>query len=989
MSRLIDAHERALFEDNLEQNFSVIAPAGVGKTTAIVRRLKNLFSREPEWVHREAPSLIVVTYTNKSAMELQERTRLLISEDPKLRHVEEALSQVFFGTLHSLCVSVIRQYGHWAGVSTDFELISDEDNATLWDEFISSEGDGVLREIDERLLRLIRLQDVLDLAGKSLPANAGNASPSFPEYRFDPVYRFEAKGNGKANVLRFQKAFREWEERWSSGDPFLPLPVADKGGAAFIQTCREAVRPVMLWQSEMAARAALLLQKAFREYRHAKGHITYDEQVALTGELVRHPEVLRRIQSKHYRVILDEAQDTDPRQFDILMALSSDEGGCLRKGSFSMVGDPQQAIYDDRADLAYYRKMRDKLVADGGSEIRFSVTFRCSRSIVEYVNELGAELLNGQHHQASYVPLMPAEEARQGQVVRYVPEVSGESFTSCKEAADLARWIKQCGVQRLGVSSWSEVAILCPRNAWLSEIASSLRSEGLPCQQVSGTSMKGDHAFFRWVSALAAIIAEPSNSFEIVGVLREIYGVSDVELYRFCEGDGSRFQIFRPLPESSPPVGSVLNELTHLRKKVLQMSLRDSVGELLKGTNLKQRVASIGEKDFSEELLFAASEWEADKKTFYEWSRLVLQSLSDKADAGESGEDAIQLITSHKAKGLEWSVVILPFLYRDIGFKSEGYPRIFDFHGDCPRVLFHKADVTESESQYEKLRQDQSLERLAYVSLTRAKHSLILVDDFHCYDSAYLEKKSYQSFAACMKLPENRERIEKLPIGMPEPEEVPAEQASGFEEKFAARVNFLPDALRSSSQYIKRLLPHELVHSKDEAEAATIEEPVREELALSFPRRLAIDYGIWWHEFVEEIPWKEPVEKWDGLFESHHRYCSLPDRASGEWRLFRQSALCERLAGYDAEFHAEYPIFYVAGIDEVIEGVVDLLIKLEDSWILLDWKTDRIRPGELSVLAERYRPQLSAYKEAVTHVTGLNVTTLVYSTVLGEDVLVD
>jgi ATP-dependent exoDNAse (exonuclease V) beta subunit len=66
------------------------------------------------------------------------------------------------------------------------------------------------------------------------------------------------------------------------------------------------------WLQRAALCVACETARAFREFRLKRGALTYDDQVALARELLRRPEIARRIREKNHRVILDEAQDTDP-----------------------------------------------------------------------------------------------------------------------------------------------------------------------------------------------------------------------------------------------------------------------------------------------------------------------------------------------------------------------------------------------------------------------------------------------------------------------------------------------------------------------------------------------------------------------------------------------------------------------------------------------------------------------------------------------------
>ena len=112
------------------------------------------------------------------------------------------------------------------------------------------------------------------------------------------------------------------------------------------------------------------VHRAYREFRFERGMVTYADQVALAVELMRQPNVVRRIRDNNYRVILDEAQDTDPQQFLVLLEITrpTDATGIWREtrqapprpGHFCMVGDFQQSIYRKPSDLARYRELHER-----------------------------------------------------------------------------------------------------------------------------------------------------------------------------------------------------------------------------------------------------------------------------------------------------------------------------------------------------------------------------------------------------------------------------------------------------------------------------------------------------------------------------------------------------------------------------------------------------------------------------------------------------
>src|SRR4051812_41852633 len=115
----VDQPQRERFIHELAQNFSVIAPAGVGKTRAIVERIVRIahhdltpgLSAADRWL----PRLMVVTYTNRAAEEMQARARNHLIREKLPPEVLSWFNQSFFGTIHSLCLRILQQHGHYLG----------------------------------------------------------------------------------------------------------------------------------------------------------------------------------------------------------------------------------------------------------------------------------------------------------------------------------------------------------------------------------------------------------------------------------------------------------------------------------------------------------------------------------------------------------------------------------------------------------------------------------------------------------------------------------------------------------------------------------------------------------------------------------------------------------------------------------------------------------------------------------------------------------
>src|SRR5947209_16211091 len=163
MVRLSDESGRARFADELDRNFSVVASAGSGKTTAITQRVLSI-ARSVN-AAETLPRLVVVTFTNRAADEMQQRTRQALLQENLGAEVQTAFNRVFFGTIHSFCMKLLTDFGHYLGLPAPLELI--EDDTETWQEFVQSSvriGNSLGDQNRAALLRLVQTRDLMDLA---------------------------------------------------------------------------------------------------------------------------------------------------------------------------------------------------------------------------------------------------------------------------------------------------------------------------------------------------------------------------------------------------------------------------------------------------------------------------------------------------------------------------------------------------------------------------------------------------------------------------------------------------------------------------------------------------------------------------------------------------------------------------------------------------------------------------------------------------------
>ncbi|MGE5209553.1 MAG: UvrD-helicase domain-containing protein, partial [Alphaproteobacteria bacterium] len=615
-----DEAARARFANELDRNFSVVASAGSGKTTAITQRILSI-ARSPG-AAKILPRLVVVTFTNRAADEMQQRTRQALLEEDLPEELQTAFNNAFFGTIHSFCMKLLTDFGHYLGLPAPLELV--EDDEILWQEFAQNQT-RIGRSLGDKdramLLRFVQARDLMQLArrARSSVLQVPGLSPC-PSLDFADVYSQSNKGKGNDNIAKSQEELREWERRFAGDWEYLRWPVCfTSPNAKFTELWHEKFAPLRQWICAAATCVAAELQRDYRNFRLDRGVVTYGDQIALAEELLQHAVAARRIREENLRVILDEAQDTAPLQFSVLLEATrpleakglwlQDRHLGPRPGHFCMVGDFQQSIYWQRADLNYYRAVHEALIADKhGESVEFAVTFRLGQKQLDFVNETFREILNNKDGQVPFIKLQPRPDVLPGKVIR-VPLVAEELLPTGKKLKDyqkarieadrLAQWIRDAGLKKLSADSWREVAILCPRKAWLQTTAAALRRVGLPVAIQSESDVKGDSPAYAWLTALLTVMTDPLNAYEIAGVLREIFGASDHDLAVFSEGRKTRFRIDEVV-SATGRISSVLHELAEIRQRALGLALFDAVTLIIEQTHLRERLLLLPATEFGD-----------------------------------------------------------------------------------------------------------------------------------------------------------------------------------------------------------------------------------------------------------------------------------------------------------------------------------------------------------------------------------------------------
>ncbi len=1039
-----DQEARQRFIDETDLNFCVCAGAGAGKTTAITQRIASLAAKRGS-DPRLLSKLVVVTYTVLAAEELRTRTlHELLRRKPgpgaplanngvsSLRRQEllRDLRGAFFGTIHGFCLKLIRDFGGRLGLPGKPELVEDRELDEEWERFTQS---GALDDlpVPGELLRHLAFPELLRLARGLATADldavrhrpAAGSYPAAPNpAALDPAAVANAKSRAAAE--RDFEAFHAWLEDLMVPGAFAPLPALTCGSKEFAATFHGCLAALRQWISRSSLQVAADMAARFREHRFARGRLSYADQIQCARRLLDDPEILREMRARGWLVILDEAQDTDRAMFEILTEITRpldaprgtwpDDGDGPEPGRFSFVGDEQQSIYGDRADPADYRRYVNAFhEGRGGGLLTFDVTMRCAVTVVDAVNQVFAEGLKRQEN-VEFRVLKPRPEAPLGAVWRLpVPEPPPEAAKVepkfLHEAGSVGRWLQQRGPAAFGADCWSDLAVIAPRRKWLTAAAQLwTRDFQIPVRELSSNQSQLESPAMSWPVALLHVLVEPQDRFELLGVLRELFGVSDPELAAQHLSGGLSFwpEIPKIATGNSARLIDALQGLHDLRHLMAQdgFSAAKLFDAALVTCRLEARLSALGYATDHLHLLRAqALDAECAGMSTRAWVRALVASLSQPPAEVTDSVNAVTFLTCQKAKGLEWPVVLLLGFGRPLrkGGKAESFPRLAQASRGQPEVQLH-AEKDSADKGEERATNAAEWQRFLYVTMTRAKNFLVVPDSSALYVSVG-SRSPRADFAGLVNWdvaapprgfvaapPPGESRPSRV-LTKPEPESALVETDPA---NFAA-------AAQISQQIPQAQTPSRLAHTDAAIERANEDPatPLADPLNADFVPLLGVggkEYGTLWHDVLQQFPWGGDGEKRSNFVKSISQ--AIPkhelwrERALAELKTFASSEACGQIVASGALFQPEIPFAHaIAGDPPIwIEGILDLLVVRADgtAWIV-DWKTDRQRENEsagelLARLRDTYAPQLQAYAYAL-RAAGREVTRrTLYSTALGS-----
>ncbi len=650
-------HEQRAAVQHGEGPLLVVAGAGTGKTRVITERIRYLLESQPEL---PGEAILGLTFTEKAAAEMRHRVARVAGERGE---------RVWLGTYHAFCHDLLTQL-----------------NPAL----------RVLDEMDYWVL-LRRNLPRLDLKHYMKLADPGRFLSDFTQFfsrcqdELVTPEDYQAYVDELAQSCEREKDKLEPEER--------------------------AAREAEVARQREVARAFGESEQMLRE----RNVVTFGGLLLrAVMELRSNPDLLGLLQERYRYILVDEFQDSNIAQIELLWLLAGSRRNVMA------VGDDDQAIYRFRgASFGSFKLFAEKFAAGNPSpKLGESVSLRQNYRSTQRILRVADEVIR--HNQDRYLPDKKLfTRNAEGQHIRIAEFANADA-----EAAWVVREIERLhGEGR----PWSDCAVLYRMHTHRDGVVTELRRRGIPfvirnLSILENPLVRDVIAYLRLIDnladdvACARVLAAPAWRLDAAGLVRLLQrtdhrrgrGLWDV--LADAQGDLPFVRDNQRIAELQMWIGGL-----HTRAKFVPAS--DIVDGLIEGLQLKL-LPTDSDRRYLERLLKFIAEWERKSETkklseLVEYLGYFQEANEIIALEEESNDDAVQLMTVHGAKGLEFSHVFILRLSRG-AFPANRRRPVLEFPVKLMKELLPEGDFHIQEER-----------RLFYVALTRARHGVTLTTVVH------------------------------------------------------------------------------------------------------------------------------------------------------------------------------------------------------------------------------------------------------------------
>ncbi len=529
-----------------------------------------------------------------------------------------------------------------------------------------------------------------------------------------------------------------------------------------VDACHRASHKRLLSITRTLLSAAQLTLERYTRSKLESGQLDFEDLQLLARDLVRREEVVRHLSRRFHYILVDEYQDTNQLQYDIILPLLND----LQQGNLFIVGDPKQSIYGFRnANVAVFERTKQDLIRHAGAraDVVLEESFRPLRSIVAFVNLLFSRVLGSAGpgglkdyiHERGYEQLCQARENDSpGRVEILLPGAGeGEVLTEGELVGCRLLRLHRDGYEVFSHDEsghpfrFQDAAVLLRSRLPLQELEDAFMKLGVPYVVTGGVGYFQTQDIVDFYNYFTFLL-NPHSDVALAGILRSpFFGVSDAELFEAAEskGDTSLWSHLQSEMRQKPLLRALKDAVTVLRADqavALTLTVPELIDYIVRRTLYTSKIAGTTRVEQAlanlTKLRVMAANYESHGFTnLYDFTQRLKQLIEEEREEGqgvvEGRRDAVQIMTIHAAKGLEFPVVFLPYLHRS--FRDDHEPFLDDRLG----IGFTYRNIEDEKNEevpitilLKEVSRQKTLseeKRVFYVGATRARDVLVLSGD--------------------------------------------------------------------------------------------------------------------------------------------------------------------------------------------------------------------------------------------------------------------
>ncbi|MFN7171427.1 MAG: UvrD-helicase domain-containing protein [Fimbriimonadaceae bacterium] len=752
-----------------------------------------------------------------------------------------------------------------------------------------------------------------------------------------------------------------------------------------------SVRPLIERLRELAEECA--------HRQHGEGLCTFTDKLYLLVRLLEtDTKVREEIRRDFHTIMVDEFQDTSPLQVRLLLALTADEKGTIEPGKLFTVGDRQQSIYRFRgSDVEAFA--RSESYFDDASKLTFTENFRSVPAVLQLVNQVNSAVKKNLG-----MPVEPENEVGQSANRENEGEKCIGLYGNPIDKIDIVKWQTASADavaravrylnEKHGVAL-RDIAVLYPSRTTEARVARKLLEAGIQVRYASRSDLSRNTQN-AYLLTLFEALANPANRIATVAALKSpFFAVDDQQLYEYTQAmtasqvSATRwFDYLEPPAGATGPVAEALARLEKLRRKMQDSTASAWLREVL--SELDAETVALAEPfprptfDGLSQIRVLAASFDSDRAGtpagFVQWLAPVAKVKNEmQLDlVNPSDEQAVQLMTVHASKGLEFEAVVVtgferkakkskPFVFGSQDPRDPAQPVAWGWSLPSGLVTSKTAKLKLTSPLYEELCEAEKeaelaeQQRLLYVAATRAKNHLLIDCTHKGSDNEPVPKTSWLHKLLWHELSEEPRlelELEDLVRGQSEPEEAIENDWPENRKRLSKKLHGIQPVFefgRTTPTGLKKLLG-------DSQELEDTEEPraptaLPEAMAQMYGRLTGTALGQAVHNSLELV-------ELGGSEEELLKVCAEQARAHGADPDLTVSLVRAGLAyvpvGAAEVFREPYLSAQVHGV--LLEGFIDLMYRDERGWHVVDYKADDVTTEEEArARFEGYQLQATAY----------------------------